>query len=253
MTMAAIELSDVTVRFPVYGSAASPAAGSAAVGGTIGRARRGPVYVEALRSVSLRLDGGDRLGLVGHNGCGKSTLLRIMAGVYAPCLGSVHVRGRVLSLFEPMLGMSLDCSGRDNIVLRAIYMGLAPRDALTRMEEIAEFSELGDYLDLPLKSYSLGMQVRLAFAVVTAFDAEVLLLDEQLVAGDAAFAEKAERRLKGFLNRAGIVVQASHSERLIRETCDRVGLLEHGRVSLIGTPDEVFARYRALGGAAHAG
>jgi ABC-type polysaccharide/polyol phosphate transport system ATPase subunit len=245
LKMAAIDLRGVSVRFPLYGAPAAVARGAGAVGGLITRARRGTAHVEALRGVSLRLERGDRLGLVGHNGSGKSTLLRVIAGVYAPAAGTVRVRGRVLSLFDPVLGMSAECSGRDNVVLRGIYMGLTPRQALARLDEIADFCELGDYMDLPLKAWSLGMQLRLAFATATALDPDILLLDEQFLMGDAAFQEKAEARLRAFVSRAGIVVQASHSEEAIRAMCDTAVLLERGEIVHRGTPAEIFARYHA--------
>jgi ABC-2 type transport system ATP-binding protein/lipopolysaccharide transport system ATP-binding protein len=158
-------------------------------------------------------------------------------------MGRVEVAGRVLSLFEPMLGMSLECTGRENVVLRGIFIGLTPRQVLARIDEIAAFSDLEAYMDVPLKAYSTGMQLRLAFAIATCFDSDILLLDEQFLMGDAAFVEKAEGRLRDFVGRAGIVIQASHSERLIRETCSKVLLLEQGRVAMFGDTDAVFARY----------
>ena len=244
--MASIVLDRVTVRFPVYGARLrSGPMRRSTVGGIIRGASHGPPTICALEDVSLTLANGDRVGLIGHNGSGKSTLLRVLGGVYEPCRGEVHISGRVLSLAEPMVGMNFDCTGRENVVLRGIYIGLTPRQILRRIDDIAEFSELGDYMDLPLKAYSAGMQLRLAFATATAFEPDILLLDEQFLMGDAAFAEKAERRLKSFVAAAGIVVQASHSERLLRETCTRLILLDHGRVAMSGDPDEVFARYKA--------
>jgi ABC-2 type transport system ATP-binding protein/lipopolysaccharide transport system ATP-binding protein len=251
--MTSIVLSEVTVRFPIYGAARkAPKQRLPLVGGVIARARHAPPTITALEDLSLDLRDGDRIGLIGHNGSGKSTLLRVIGGVYEPCAGRVHVSGRVLSLFDPMLGMSLECTGRENVVLRGIYIGLTPRQALSRIDEIAEFSELGAYMDIPLKAYSTGMQLRLAFAIATTFDPHILLLDEQFLMGDAAFVEKAERRLKAFVARAGIVVQASHSERVIRETCAKVALLRRGRLEMFGDADEVFALYhreRATGAA----
>lgn len=244
--MAAVELRDVSVRFPLYGVGPGPSPGRGTVGGLITRARGRTAHVEALRNVSLRLERGDRLGLVGHNGSGKSTLLRVIAGVYAPAAGGVRVRGRVLSLFDPVLGMSAECSGRDNVVLRGIYMGLTPRAALARLDEIADFCELGGFMDLPLKAWSLGMQLRLAFATATALDPDILLLDEQFLMADAAFQEKAEARLRAFVERAGIVVQASHSEEAIRAMCDTAVLLERGEIVERGSPAEIFSRYRAM-------
>jgi ABC-2 type transport system ATP-binding protein/lipopolysaccharide transport system ATP-binding protein len=241
--MAAVELSGVHIRFPIYGARSSASASPGSVGGLIGRARHGPAYVEALSDISLRLERGDRVGLVGHNGSGKSTLLRVVAGIYAPCRGTVRVRGRVLSLFDPMLGMTVDCSGRDNVVLRGIYMGLTPAAARARIEEVAEFCELGPYMDLPLSAWSTGMQLRLAFAMATALEPDILLLDEQFLTGDAAFREKAEARLRAFIGRAGIVLQASHSEEAIRQSCNKAILLERGRLVHLGSTAEVFARY----------
>jgi ABC-2 type transport system ATP-binding protein/lipopolysaccharide transport system ATP-binding protein len=200
--------------------------------------------VEALRAVTLDLRDGDRLGLIGPNGSGKSTLLRVVGGVYEPSCGRVRVSGRVLSLSDPMLGMSLDCTGRDNVVLRGIYVGLTPRQALGRLDEIAAFAELEGWMNVPLKAWSSGMQLRLSFAVATMFEPDILLLDEEFLAGDSAFREKAERRLDSFVRHAGIVIQTSHSERLIRETCTRVLLLERGCPIFLGSPDDAFALYR---------
>jgi ABC-2 type transport system ATP-binding protein/lipopolysaccharide transport system ATP-binding protein len=253
--MASIDLEHVTVRFPIYGSrAAPPKRPMRFVGGIITRSRRGPPSIGALQDISLSLGSGDRVGLIGHNGSGKSTLLRVIGGVYEPAAGRVEVKGRVLSLFDPMLGMSLECTGRENVALRGIFVGLTPRQALSRLDEIAEFAELEAYMDVPLKAYSTGMQLRLAFAIATTFDPDILLLDEQFLMGDAAFIEKAEHRLKDFVGRAGIVVQASHSERLIRESCTKIILLEQGRIAMFGEADEVFALYHAgrARGAAHA-
>ena len=245
--MASIILDRVGVRFPLFGARTGPRARARrAVGGAIDWSGRGPSSVIALEDVSLTLRDGDRIGLIGHNGSGKSTLLRVIGGIYEPCAGRIRVSGRVLSLFDPMLGMSYECTGRENVVLRGIYIGLTPRQALARIDEIAEFSELADYMDVPLKAYSSGMQLRLAFSIATVFEPEILLLDEQFVMGDAAFIEKAEKRLKAFVASAGIVVQASHSEKLIRETCDRVLLLDHGRAVMLGEPELAFERYAEL-------
>jgi ABC-type polysaccharide/polyol phosphate transport system ATPase subunit len=245
--VASIILDRVGVRFPLFGARTGPRASARrAVGGAIDWSGRGPSSVIALEDVSLTLRDGDRIGLIGHNGSGKSTLLRVIGGIYEPCAGRIRVSGRVLSLFDPMLGMSYECTGRENVVLRGIYIGLTPRQALARIDEIAEFSELADYMDVPLKAYSSGMQLRLAFSIATVFEPEILLLDEQFVMGDAAFIEKAEKRLKAFVASAGIVVQASHSEKLIRETCDRVLLLDHGRAVMLGEPELAFERYAEL-------
>lgn len=250
--MARIVLDQVSVRFPIFGASPPPGGLKRRVGGAIRRSAAGRPIIHALEDISLQLVRGDRVGLVGHNGSGKSTLLRVIGGVYQPSAGRVEVSGRVLSLFDPLLGMSLECTGRENIVLRGICIGLTPRQAMARIDEITSFSELEDYLDVPLKAYSTGMQLRLAFAIATTFDPETLLLDEQFAMGDAAFMSKAEQRLKGFVDRAGIVVQASHSERLIRETCSKAILLDRGRLTMIGPTDEVYALYHARSGSSHA-
>lgn len=244
--MASILLHRVCIDFPVHGARLGAASRPGSVGAAISRGRGGAPRIAALDEVSLALADGDRVGLIGGNGAGKSTLLRVLGGVYEPCRGSVHVSGRVLSLSEPLLGMSHDCTGRENVVLRGIYLGLTPSQVRGRIEEIAEFSELGDYMDLPLRAYSVGMQLRLAFSIATAFDPDILLLDEQFLTGDAAFQEKAEKRLKAFVAKAGIVVQASHSERLIRDTCTKIALLDRGRLVMFGDPDPVFRHYSEL-------
>ncbi|GAA0330535.1 ABC transporter ATP-binding protein [Sphingomonas oligophenolica] len=253
--MASISLDHVSVRFPLYG-ARRPRLGAALrhVGGIISRPAHGPAHVDALRDVSLSLENGDRVGLIGHNGSGKSTLLRVIGGIYPPVSGSVRVSGRVLALFDPLLGMNVECTGRENVVLRGIFVGLTPRQVMAQIDEITAFSELDAYMDVPLKAYSTGMQLRLAFAIATAFQPDILLLDEQFAMGDAAFMAKAERRLATFVGRAGIVVQASHSERLLRETCSRTILLDQGDMVMFDETDRVFARYHAgiEGKAAHA-
>ena len=243
---AAITLDHVSVSFPIFGGRrAVTRAGSPHVGGIISRSARSHAHIAALRDISLSLASGDRVGLVGHNGSGKSTLLRVIGGVYEPKSGSVAVSGRVLSLFEPMLGMSLECTGSENVVLRGIHIGLTPRQALNKLDDITEFSELGAYMDMPLHAYSTGMQLRLAFAIATSFSPDIVLLDEQFLMGDAAFMAKAELRLKTFVAQAGIVVQASHSERLLRDTCTKLILLDQGEIMAVGEPEEIFVRYHA--------
>lgn len=251
---AAITLDAVSVSFPVHGTRIGlPRLGRSHVGGLISRSSHGRPNIEALRDLSLHLHSGDRVGLVGHNGSGKSTLLRVICGVYEPECGTVAVSGRVLALFEPMLGMSLECTGRENVVLRGVHIGLTPKQALSKLDEIADFSELNSYMDIPLRAYSTGMQLRLAFAIATSFAPEILLLDEQFLMGDAAFMQKAETRLKSFVAQAGIVVQASHSEQLLRDTCTKLILLEQGRMIGFGDPDDIFERYRQSRNAGAAG
>jgi ABC-type polysaccharide/polyol phosphate transport system ATPase subunit len=203
------------------------------------------VVVRALDQVSLKLGHGDRLGILGHNGAGKSTLLRVLAGVYEPAAGRVAIEGRVSPLFNSSPGLDLDDTGHENIITCGLLLGMSHAGIVAKAPEIAEFSELGEYLDLPVRMYSTGMLTRLCFAIATAIDPEILLLDEGLGAGDARFAERAQRRLDGLIERSSIMALASHSEGLIRSLCNRALLLESGRVAALGEVDEVIEAYRS--------
>lgn len=194
--------------------------------------------------MSLKLGHGDRLGILGHNGAGKSTLLRVLAGVYVPSAGRVAIEGRLSPLFNSSPGLDADDTGYENIVTCGTLLGMSRADILNQAREIAEFSELGDYLNLPVRAYSTGMLTRLCFAIATAIDPEILLLDEGLGAGDARFADRAQRRLNELFERASILVIASHSEELIRSTCNRALLLESGCVAAMGGVDDVIEAYR---------
>ena len=205
----------------------------------------GVVIVRAIDDLSLELRAGDRLGLIGHNGAGKSTLLRVMAGIYPPTSGTMKVVGKSVPLLDIALGMDEQSTGRQNIRLRGLLLGMGDAEIRRKIDEIADFTELGDYLDLPLRTYSSGMRVRLAFAVSTAVDADILLLDEVLGVGDASFQEKAERRLKELHDRSEIVVLAIHSSETIRKTCTKVLWMERGKVRMYGDVNEVVDAYEA--------
>ncbi|WP_020664613.1 ABC transporter ATP-binding protein [Amycolatopsis benzoatilytica] len=212
------------------------------VGGVIGTDSRTPV-IEALRDISLSLREGDRVGLVGHNGAGKSTLLRLLSGIYEPTRGSSRVAGRVAPVFDLGVGLDPEVSGIENILIRGLFLGMSRRDMRKRVDDIAEFTELGDYLSLPLRTYSAGMRVRLALGVVTTIDPEILLLDEGLGAVDAAFLAKARDRLKDLVRRSGILVFANHSDELLAELCDTAVWMDEGRVRHYGPPRDVLATY----------
>ncbi len=203
----------------------------------------GVVVVHAIDDLSLHLQSGDRLGLIGHNGAGKSTLLRVMAGIYSPTGGNITVQGRTVPLLDISLGMDEQSTGRQNIRLRGLLLGMSDAEIRRKTEEIADFTELGDYLDLPMRTYSSGMRVRLAFAISTAVEADILLLDEVLGVGDASFQEKANKRLQDLHARAEIVVLAIHSSEAIRKTCNKVLWMERGKVKMFGTVDEVVSAY----------
>lgn len=205
----------------------------------------GVVVVRAIDDLSLSLSSGDRLGLIGHNGAGKSTLLRVLAGIYAPTSGQLSISGKTVPLLDIALGMDDQSTGRQNIRLRGLLLGMSDAEIKRKTENIAEFTELGDYLDLPLRTYSSGMRVRLAFAISTAVDADILLLDEVLGVGDASFQEKANQRLQDLHDRAEIVVLAIHSSDAIRKTCNKVLWMERGKVRMYGGVEEVLTEYDA--------
>jgi ABC-2 type transport system ATP-binding protein/lipopolysaccharide transport system ATP-binding protein len=243
--MSSIELDQVSVAFPVYSAASrslKKAMLAATTGGRIGSDAK-HVVVRALDQVSLRLDDGDRLALIGHNGAGKTTLLRVLAGIYEPGLGSVRIDGRVTPMFDISLGIDPESTGYENIILRGLYLGLSKAEIMSRRDSVAEFTELGAFLDFPVRTYSAGMQARLAFAMATCIEPEILLLDEGISAGDANFIDKANERLDHFIQKTGILVLASHSTELIRRLCNKVALMEHGRMLWTGDVNEGLKMY----------
>ena len=209
------------VQFPIYSFHSRSLKNSIVgkmMGGKIGRNISNQVAVTALHNLSLKLEPGDRLGVMGPNGAGKSTLLRVIAGIYEPTQGSVEVRGRIASLINISFGMELEASGYENIRMRGVMMGLSLKQIKSLEEEIADFTELGPYLNMPIRSYSTGMHMRLGFAVSTAVPADILLMDEWLSVGDEAFKIKAEKRLEEYVKKSSILVIASHS----RETIEKL-------------------------------
>jgi len=214
-----------------------------AAGGAIGRNESNTVMVEALKDINLHLQDGDRVGLVGHNGAGKSTLLRLLSGIYEPTRGSAVVRGRVAPVFDLGVGMDPEISGYENIIIRGLFLGQTRKAINRKMDEIAEFSELGDYLAMPLRTYSTGMRIRLALGVVTSIDPEILLLDEGIGAVDAAFMAKARSRLVEMVKRSGILVFASHSNEFLAQLCDSALWIDHGEIRKAGPVDEVVEAY----------
>lgn len=245
--MAAISLRNVSLKFPVFGAGRSfrKSLFSTRIGGLIGRegASHQHVTVTALQNVSCEIAKGDRVGLIGYNGAGKSTMLRLMAGIYRATEGEVAVNGKVTALFSSGLGMDPEDTGYENIYTCGLYLGMSPKEIEKIVPEIEEFTELGDFLSLPVRTYSSGMMVRLSFAVTTAVHPEILLLDEGLGAGDARFADKAVKRVNDLVSRASVLVIASHSDQLIRSFCDRAILLHEGRIIEAGPVDVVLKTY----------
>jgi lipopolysaccharide transport system ATP-binding protein len=223
--MASIQLQNVTVQFPIYSFHSRSLKNSLVgkmTGGEIGRDVSNHVAVTALQSITLELKEGDRLGVMGPNGAGKSTLLRVIAGIYTPTSGSVKVEGRIASLIDISLGMALEASGFENIRMRGVMMGLTLKEIKSLEEEIAEFTELGPYLNMPIRSYSTGMHMRLGFAVSTAVPADILLMDEWLSVGDEAFKVRAEKRLEDYVKKSSILVIASHSEQTVKKLTNQI-------------------------------
>lgn len=200
--------------------------------------------VRALDGVSFEVGDGERLGVIGHNGAGKSTLLKTIAGVYQPTGGRCRVDGRICSLFDVTLGFEADATGWENIAYRSYLQGETPRTIAPRLQSIAEFSELGEHLHMPVRYYSTGMAVRLGFAIATSFDPEVLVVDEILSAGDLDFQEKARRRMESMIHSARLVVLSSHDLNSLAELCDRILWIDHGRIRMHGAADEVIDAYR---------
>lgn len=247
--MASLILENVTVDFPIYGTQKSfRVALRSATGGLIRREglRHERVTVRALDRVSLMLKHDDRLGIIGHNGAGKSTLLRLCAGVYEPTQGRVFIEGKVSSLFNISPGLDPDDTGYENILTCGLYLGMTHEEIARKTPDIEQFSELGEYLSLPVRTYSTGMLMRLGFAIATAIDPEILVLDEGLGAGDARFAERAKRRVDDLVGRSSIMIFASHSEDLILSMCNRAILLQTGTVVASGEVHEVMDTYRKL-------
>jgi lipopolysaccharide transport system ATP-binding protein len=231
--MAHISADRICVEFPIWNTAhrsLKSAVLHATTGGRLARETSTRVMIQALADLSFEFSRGERIGLVGHNGSGKTTLLRVLTGVYEPVRGSLGVTGRVSSLLDLSLGMDHEATGYENIVLRGVLMGLSPSAIQSKVDEIAEFSELGDYLSMPIRTYSSGMLLRLAFSVSTSVAPEILLLDEWLSVGDASFKDKTERRLLEMIESSAIVVLASHDTTLIRRFCSRMLQLDHGRI-----------------------
>ena len=246
--MASLRLESVTVDFPVFNAGTRSLKRRLlrrGAGGNIARGAGKRVYVRALEEVSLAFGNGDRVGIIGHNGAGKTTLLRVLAGVYEPQAGQVWRRGRAVSLLKISLGMDAESTGYENIMTRGLFLGLKPDQVREHMDEIAEFSELGDYLAMPLHTYSSGMRLRLAFAVCTAFEPEILLMDEWLSVGDRTFVQKARRRLAEFVDRAGILILASQNGALLQRICTTGILLEAGRVKARGPMRDVVEEYES--------
>ena len=244
-TPARIEVAGLTVLFPLYhGSSRSLKKTVFAVAsGRLGKDQQDRVVVQALRDISFTLRPGDRLGLVGANGAGKTTLLRTLTGIYEPVIGLVRVAGSLNALLDTTLGMNLDLTGRENIMLRGQYYGLAAPEIARLEQDVQDFAGLGDFMDLPVRIYSSGMVVRLGFALATAIRPQILLMDEWFLAGDSDFMEKARARLEDVVRGAEILVLSTHQPSIVQTWCTRAIWLDKGEIRADGPPDAVLESY----------
>ncbi len=240
--MAKIELKDLSLTFALR-KATRISLKEYAVNAMFLRSNNPLIRVPALVDLNLSARDGDRVGVIGHNGAGKSTLLKMLAGVYPPTRGQRVVEGKICSLFDIALGFEQDATGRENIRYRSYLQGETPRTLKGKQQEIEEFSELGDFLDTPVRYYSAGMSVRLAFSIATAVAPEVLLIDEVLSVGDLAFQTKAKDRMRKMMAHARIMVMVSHDLTSIRQMCTRVLWMEHGHVRMAGPAERVAKAY----------
>lgn len=243
--MSTIQLTDVSVDIPVYdvaGSSLRKAILGRAVGGRFAQAGT-HVVVHALKNITFQASDGDRIGLVGQNGSGKTTLLRVLSHVYPPTGGTLSVRGRVSPMFDTSLGMAGDATGLENIRICGALWGLTRRQIEAGLEDVSQFTELGDYLRMPVRTYSQGMQLRLAFAIATLREPDILLLDEVIGVGDANFYKKAFERLLNLVRKSRILFVASHARNIIETLCNKVIWLHNGNLIAYGDVAAVLAAY----------
>lgn len=248
-----IRAHEISLSYPVFGQSAAAVTAETetegekpswrAAGALVPSSGVHSTHIDALRGISFQLKAGDRLGLLGRNGSGKSTLLRVLAGVYPPSSGVLDVEGRTAPMFNVGLGVRPEATGRRNIILRGLMHGLSRKEAEAKVDEIVAFSELGPYIDMPVRIYSSGMAMRLAFSTATAFSPEILLLDEWIGAGDEDFQRKAATRMTTLVAESGITVIASHKRQLIKKVCTLGLWLDGGEMRAFGPIDDVYEQW----------
>ncbi|MGM5025779.1 ABC transporter ATP-binding protein [Tardiphaga sp. 862_B3_N4_1] len=244
-----LTLQNVSVSFPIYHGGSRSLKKQVLFHSSRGQLANDAnqrIIVEAIRDVSVSLETGDRVALIGSNGAGKSTLLRVMAGIYEPVSGTVRAVGRISPIFDIGLGIDGDIDGLENIRIRGLVLGLPAREIEKRVADIVEFAELGDHLHIPVRTYSSGMMTRLTFAVATCFAPEILIMDEWIMAGDANFMAKAQLRLERFVETTSIMVLASHSMDLCKRFCNKAIWMERGEIKAYGPIDEIIDAYSAF-------
>ena len=243
--MSHIILDNVSLDYPVFGANGRSFKSGVfhmATGGRLAKSH-GSITVEALHDINLNLQSGDRVGLVGHNGAGKTTLLKVLAQIFEPTKGKISVKGNSNCLFDIMMGMDQESSGYENIMLRGLILGLTRREVKKIIPSIEDFAELGDFIKMPIKTYSAGMKVRLAFGIITSLPAEILLIDEVVNVGDANFMEKAKARMHGLIHKSDIFVLSTHDVTIMKEFCNKAIWLEHGAIRAFGPIADILAQY----------
>ncbi len=247
--MALIDAKSVNVYYPVYSGRGRSLKEQLlrTVGGKLSEDENSRLVVTALEDVTLTLKAGDRVALIGQNGAGKSTLLRVLAGILEPASGQLTTRGHVSSLIDMSMGLDPEATGYENILIRSVFLGATFAEARRRIPEIEAFCELGNYLQLPMRTYSTGMRLRLSFAIAMAGQPEILVLDEMIATGDAAFAAKAHTRLLEVLSKLDILALATHDLNLARSLCNRGLVMAHGRVIVDAPVDEAIQAYETMG------
>lgn len=253
ITSVSIQTANAWVEFPIFDAKTRSLkkAFLGGAGGVIGHTSSNVPVVEALRDITLSLHVGDRVGLVGHNGAGKSTLLRLLSGIYEPTRGLATIEGRIAPIFDLGVGMDPEISGYENIIIRGLFLGETRQTMRSKVDEIAAFTELGDYLSMPLRTYSTGMRVRLAMGVVTSIDPQILLLDEAIGSVDTEFLHKALARLQKLVERSGILVFASHSNDFLARLCKTAIWIDHGEIKMTGSVEDVVNAYEGAEAADH--
>tara|TARA_R110000787_G_scaffold23762_1_gene67579 strand:- start:2025 stop:2807 length:783 start_codon:yes stop_codon:yes gene_type:complete len=246
--MAHIRLNNVSLSYPIYQGSSRSLKKTVALSTKFGRMVNNGgnlIEIQALKSLNLDIEEGSRIGLIGHNGAGKTTLLKVLGGIYEPTDGHIDINGDMSLVLDSSAGMNDDATGLENIKLRSLYMGLSAVELNRQFDEIAEFTELGDFLEMPVRTYSAGMRLRLAFAISTCMQPEILLMDEWLGAGDRFFLEKARKKMQEFVGNSSILVFASHSRNLLQQWCDQAIFLDQGKLKAFGPIQEVFEIYES--------
>ncbi|OGT60451.1 MAG: sugar ABC transporter ATP-binding protein [Gammaproteobacteria bacterium RIFCSPHIGHO2_12_FULL_45_12] len=248
--MARIDLHKVNVEFPVFNVNARSFKKRflrLATGGNVSKDANQHMIVRSLTDISLSISHGDRIGLIGHNGSGKSTMLRLLARIYEPTSGDIKIEGHISPMLDLMQGLETEFTGFENIAIRGTILGLTRKQIANQTDEIANLTGLGDYLSMPVRTYSSGMMVRLAFAISTSIQPDILLIDEIFGAGDAEFMKKARSKMISLLNQSSIVVIATHADGLIKEFCNKALLLECGQIKCFGSVSEALEIYQNKG------